>query len=273
LKSRILNFKFFYRIFYRLCYHKALQFQNPIKLPAERQEVSKMKTATLTFRVMCVMVFVPCLLSTSQAQTASQGQPEPPKIVRKAGGVLQGSATKRVTPTYPALAKEARVSGIVVVEVTVDEEGAVISARAVTGHPLLRDAAVDAARGWMFTPTRLNGVPVKVVGTITFNFTPPRDPAVVQEAENIKEQLRAKPGSADLYLKLGEVFSKLGDYRDAAEAYRQAVRFDEKLIPARAGLIRAYVALGDKDAAMSEHAKLKELDPEAAEEILKEIEK
>ena len=97
-------------------------------------------------------------------------KPEPPKIIRKSGGVLQGSATRRVEPSYPPLAKAARVSGAVVVEVTVDEAGNVISARAVSGHPLLKDAAVAAARGWRFTPTQLSGTPVKVIGTITFNF-------------------------------------------------------------------------------------------------------
>jgi protein TonB len=84
--------------------------------------------------------------------------------------VLQGSATRRVEPSYPPLAKAARVSGAVVVEVTVDEAGNVISARPVSGHPLLKDAAVAAARGWKFTPTQLSGTPVKVIGTITFNF-------------------------------------------------------------------------------------------------------
>jgi TonB family protein len=94
----------------------------------------------------------------------------PPGIIRKSGGVLQGSATKRVEPSYPPLAKAASVSGPVVVEVTVDEFGSVISARAISGHPMLKDAAVDAARGWRFTPTLLSGAPVKVIGTITFNF-------------------------------------------------------------------------------------------------------
>ena len=84
--------------------------------------------------------------------------------------MLQGSATRRVEPSYPPLAKTARVSGAVVVEVTVDEAGNVISARAISGHPLLKPAAEAAARGWKFTPTQLSGVPVKVIGTITFNF-------------------------------------------------------------------------------------------------------
>ena len=107
----------------------------------------------------------------STVETArGQDNPQPPQIIRKSGGVLQGSATRRVEPGYPPLAKAARVSGAVVVEVTVDEDGNVISARALSGHPLLKDAAVDAARGWTFTPTSLSGVRVKVIGTITFNF-------------------------------------------------------------------------------------------------------
>lgn len=93
------------------------------------------------------------------------------KIVRKTGGVLQGAAIKRVQPKYPEAAKEARVSGTVVVEVLVDQAGVVISARAISGHVLLTDAAVEAAERWEFTPTLLAGEPVQVIGTITFVFS------------------------------------------------------------------------------------------------------
>ncbi|MEK6324135.1 MAG: energy transducer TonB [Acidobacteriota bacterium] len=96
--------------------------------------------------------------------------PPPPKIVRKDGGLFQGSATKRVVPEYPPDAQAARVFGSVVVEVTVNEVGRVISARAISGPVELREASVDAARRWEFTPTMLSGMPVKVIGTITFNF-------------------------------------------------------------------------------------------------------
>lgn len=92
-------------------------------------------------------------------------------MVRKSGGVLQGSAISKPAPAYPPLAKAARVSGSVVVEVTIGEDGRVISARAVSGHPLLKAAAEGAARGWRWTPTQLSGQAVKVIGTITFNFT------------------------------------------------------------------------------------------------------
>jgi protein TonB len=107
-----------------------------------------------------------------EPEPVKKPEPKPEvKLVRKSGGVLAGEATKRVEPTYPPLAKAARVSGAVVVEVIINEEGGVVSARAVSGHPLLRDPAVNAARGWRFKPTLLSGQPVKVVGTITFNFS------------------------------------------------------------------------------------------------------
>lgn len=97
-------------------------------------------------------------------------KPERPAIQRVSGGVLAGKAIRRPQAPYPDEAREAGIQGAVVVEVTISEEGAVLSARAVSGHPLLRDAAVDAARGWKFSPTTLEGYAVKVIGTITFNF-------------------------------------------------------------------------------------------------------
>jgi TonB family protein len=88
----------------------------------------------------------------------------------KQGAVLQGSAIRKVEPPYPFEAKHARVSGSVVVEVTVDECGRVMNARVLTGPAELTGAAVSAAREWRFTPTKLGGRPVKVIGTITFKF-------------------------------------------------------------------------------------------------------
>jgi protein TonB len=86
------------------------------------------------------------------------------------GGVLNGKAISKPQPAYPAIAKAARASGTVTVQVTVDESGSVISARATGGHPLLQQAAVAAARQARFSPTLLSGQPVKVNGVITYNF-------------------------------------------------------------------------------------------------------
>lgn len=93
-----------------------------------------------------------------------------------AGGVLNGKAISKPQPPFPPIAAAARAQGTVVLQITVDEEGRVISARALSGHPLLQQAAVQAARQARFTPTLLAGVPVKVVGTITYNFVLAPDP-------------------------------------------------------------------------------------------------
>lgn len=86
------------------------------------------------------------------------------------GGILNGKAISKPAPVYPPIAKAARASGMVVVQITIDENGDVFSARAVSGHPLLQQAAVNAVRQWKFSPTLLSGQPVKVAGLITVNF-------------------------------------------------------------------------------------------------------
>lgn len=83
---------------------------------------------------------------------------------------MRGNALTRVTPEYPKLAAS-RVAGDVVVELLIDEKGNVESVRVVSGHALLQQAAIEAARQWKFKPTLLNKVPVKVTGILTFRFT------------------------------------------------------------------------------------------------------
>src|ERR1043166_863372 len=86
------------------------------------------------------------------------------------GGVLNGKAISKPEPAYPPIAKAAKASGTVTVQILVDESGRVVSATAVSGHPLLQAAAVAAARQARFSPTLLSGQPVKVSGVITYNF-------------------------------------------------------------------------------------------------------
>lgn len=98
---------------------------------------------------------------------------EKPRPQTVSGGVVNGKARSLVTPQYPASARAVRASGQVSVAVTIDENGNVISASAVSGHPLLRPAAESAARSSKFNPTLLSGQPVKVTGTIIYNFVAP----------------------------------------------------------------------------------------------------
>lgn len=87
-----------------------------------------------------------------------------------AGNGYQGMAITRKQPEYPAVAKAAGAEGIVQVQVTVDESGKVVEAVATEGHPLLRQAAVDAAKQWQFKTSDVAGKPTKVQATLTFNF-------------------------------------------------------------------------------------------------------
>jgi protein TonB len=96
-------------------------------------------------------------------------KPTPPRAPIS-GGVLNGKAISLPRPAYPPIARQAHASGTVVVQVTIDENGGVISAHAVSGHPLLQAVAVAAARGARFSPTKLSGQPVKVTGVITYVF-------------------------------------------------------------------------------------------------------
>ena len=97
--------------------------------------------------------------------------PKPTPHAPISGGVLNGKAVHLVQPPYPPIARSAHACGAVNVQITIDENGNVLSARPVSGHPLLQAAAGAAARGSKFTPTKLSGQPVKVSGIIVYNFT------------------------------------------------------------------------------------------------------
>ncbi|HYX40400.1 MAG TPA: energy transducer TonB, partial [Pyrinomonadaceae bacterium] len=93
-----------------------------------------------------------------------------PKMIALPSNIISSKVLSKPVPIYPIIAKQAHVFGVVTVEILVDEQGRVISAQATSGHPLLREAARQAAMRASFTATQLNGQPVKVSGVITYNF-------------------------------------------------------------------------------------------------------
>ena len=96
--------------------------------------------------------------------------PVVPKVVKVSEGVLRGKSIHLPKPNYPAMAKQIRLQGSVNVQVLIDEEGKVVSAKALSGHPLLVPEAQRAAMQARFTPTMLSNQAVKVSGVITYNF-------------------------------------------------------------------------------------------------------
>lgn len=85
---------------------------------------------------------------------------------------VNGKASNLGKPIYPAAARAIRATGAVNVQVTIDEDGEVVAANAVSGHPLLRQAAEKAAIESKFAPTMLRGQPVRITGIIVYNFIP-----------------------------------------------------------------------------------------------------
>lgn len=112
----------------------------------------------------------PPVESVAPLESVPPAPPPPNSHAPISGGVLNGKAISLPKPAYPAVGTAVKASGTVVVQVTVDEKGDVISAHAVSGHPLLQAAAVAAARGAKFKPLKLGGEPVKVNGVITYQF-------------------------------------------------------------------------------------------------------
>lgn len=114
---------------------------------------------------------------TSSAAPSSSGAQTPSANPTAAGGQLLNvgslveKATQRVAPSYPQLARERNLRGVVTVYLVVDERGAVEAVQRASGPELLRRAAEDAARRWKFRPTIVDGRPVRVAGFISFNFT------------------------------------------------------------------------------------------------------
>ncbi len=103
------------------------------------------------------------------------GPPPPPAAaatqpMRLSSGMQPPRKIVDATPVYPAMARAARVEGVVILEAVIDAKGSVESVRVLRSIPTLDQAAIDAVRRWRFTPTRLNGTPVPIVMTVTVNF-------------------------------------------------------------------------------------------------------
>src|SRR5580704_8849406 len=102
--------------------------------------------------------------------------PPPPKAaaparIKQGGNVTAAAIITQTRPVYPALARQARIQGNVVLHAIIDKEGKVAQLEVISGHPLLVQSALDAVKQWRYKPTQLNGDPVEVDTTITVTFT------------------------------------------------------------------------------------------------------
>src|SRR5438270_3324121 len=94
-----------------------------------------------------------------------------PQRVRVSMGVTQGMVLHKVQPSYPPLARTARVQGTVLLAAVIGKDGTIQNLHVISGHPLLTQAALDAVKQWRYRPYILNGEPVEVDTQVTVNFT------------------------------------------------------------------------------------------------------
>src|ERR1700757_4474105 len=94
-----------------------------------------------------------------------------PQRVRVSQGVSQGLLIKKVQPTYPPLARQARIQGTVLLQAEISKDGTIENLRLISGHPMLAPAAIEAVKQWRYKPYMLNGEPVAVETQVQVNFS------------------------------------------------------------------------------------------------------
>ena len=94
-----------------------------------------------------------------------------PQRVRVSSGVSSGLLIRKVSPTYPPLARQARIQGTVILQAQISKDGSIQNLQLISGHPMLAPAAIEAVKQWKYKPYLLNGEPVEVETQVQVNFT------------------------------------------------------------------------------------------------------
>src|SRR5580700_10479444 len=94
-----------------------------------------------------------------------------PQRVRVSSGVQSGLLVRKVSPTYPPLARQARIQGTVLLQAEISKDGSIQNLQLISGHPMLAPAAIEAVKQWKYKPYLLNGEPVEVETQVQVNFT------------------------------------------------------------------------------------------------------
>ena len=133
--------------------------------------------------LLAVVMAIGCTLALGQNNATSNGSGQAPdatnnvapgskdRPIRVSSGVIAGLILHKVDPIYPEDAKEAGVSGVVVMTAVIDDLGKISKLSVISGPEKLRDAAHTAVNQWTYKPYLLNGKPVFVQTQITVNFT------------------------------------------------------------------------------------------------------
>jgi TonB family protein len=196
--------------------------------------------------VVVLVALAACAFALAPPQdSAAQKSDVRKRIVDKRPEELEAAATSRVEPVYPAVARWAGAAGVVGVRVLINEQGEVIDASAEHGEPLLKNAAVVAARDWKFKPVEVDGTPVKMNGMLNIKFLadasqPPSAAMIDDDIDKAKEAVRLFPNSAEAYYWLGTEYSDDDQNKEAEKAFKTAIELKPDYEEAYIDLIELY---------------------------------
>jgi TonB family protein len=125
--------------------------------------------------------------------------------IRVGSNVQESKLIHKVDPVFPDTAKAARVSGVVILQLTVGVEGNVLEAQVLRGHPLLDQAALEAVRQWRYSPTMLNGEAVSVIATVSLRFHHGGVLSVQMSDDGALKDGRGELAGAELLGRIGEL--------------------------------------------------------------------
>ena len=131
--------------------------------------------------------------AAQQPSAAVTPPPQIPQRVRISRGVAQGLLVRKVDPVYPPLARQARISGTVVLRALIGTDGSIENLTLVSGHPMLAPAAIEAVKQWKYQPYLLNGQPIKVDTEVQVNFALSPPSAADAVASGLSDR---RPGGA-----------------------------------------------------------------------------
>lgn len=126
--------------------------------------------AQAVLRSVLAVTALATVLVIGTVPAAALQPPAAPKRIRVSGPVEAGKCTRCPPPSYPPLARQAHVQGIVQMDAVIGTNGRVKSVQLISGHPLLAGSAMQAVRSWQYQPTVADGAPVEVETTVSVNF-------------------------------------------------------------------------------------------------------
>jgi TonB family protein len=160
---------------------------------------------------------------------ATQVAPQAPAPIRVGGDIREPRKIRDVRPVYPEAARAAGISGVVILEATIDPEGMPVNIKVLRSIPDLDQAAINAVREWRYQPTLLNGVPVAVMMTVTVNFA-------LQPSQSSLQALEARHAA------LRTRYEELTQSPDPADADRRLLQSQIAAVERQIAITRARVA-------------------------------